>query len=131
MFHKILVLCQGKVKHYNYILYATHKQVVVFIYLQVVYSGVPEKAYKVFLKAQTKRNRKPDDFNTKNPAGTATKLFFIAMTFLILDAIMDMLNSENWRQAILQQCSQDRHTQVEVKRALSNTNSYDGHTNTQ
>lgn len=45
------------------------------MYLQVVYSGVPEKAYKVFLKAQTRRNRKPDDFNTKNPAGTATKLF--------------------------------------------------------
>ena len=37
--------------------------------MQVVYSGVPEKAYKVFLKAQKKKHRKPDDFSTKNPAG--------------------------------------------------------------
>lgn len=49
--------------------------------------------------------------------------------FVTSDAIMDMLNSENWRRAILQQCSQDRHTQVEVRRALSSTTSYDGHRN--
>ena len=49
---------------------------------------------------------------------------------MILDAIMDMLNSESWRQAILQQCGQDHHTQAEVKRALSNATSYDGHSNT-
>ena len=92
---------------------------------------MPEKAYKVFLKAQTKKNRKGDDFNTKNPAGLDIQFicsFVLLFSVNILDAIMDMLNSENWRQAILQQCDQDHHTLVEVKRALSNSNSYDGHT---
>lgn len=42
--------------------------------MQVVYSGVPEKAYKVFLKAQKKKSRKHDDFNTKNPAGQFTHI---------------------------------------------------------
>ena len=81
----------------------------------------------MFLKAQTKKNRKGDDFNTKNPAGSAVQFICCYYSVLILDAIMDMLNSENWRQAILQQCDQDHHTLVEVKRALSNSNSYDGH----
>lgn len=51
------------------------------------------------------------------------------MTIITSDAIMDMLNSENWRRAILQQCNQDHHTQVEVRRALSSSVSYDGHRN--
>ena len=56
---------------------------------------------------------------------------YILMVFNTSDAIMDMLNSENLRRAILHQCSQeDHHTQVEVKRALSSSLSLDGHGNT-
>lgn len=97
-----------------------------------MYSGVPEKAYKVFLKVQKKRIRNSDDFNTKNPAGLVMHYStYILMVFNTSDAIMDMLNSENLRRAILHQCSQeDHHTQVEVKRALSSSLSLDGHGNT-
>ena len=99
--------------------------------LQAVYSGVPNKAYQVLLKAQNKRYGKADDFNCKNPAGYRMLKLTIVMcdnnVHNVLDAIMDMLNSENWRQAILQQCSQDNRTQQEVKRALNSTTSYDGH----